>query len=206
MTLMDAPVETNPQLSLSESGLHELENRVNALEEAVGRLEDTQALEERIVARVTDRLPQVKVSADHDTGILEERVLARLADRMPAAPVPPQSDGAFRRDDTAPSTSWGGGWASWLFIDMFREAKLLVQMVFDRRYRMAWTTRVVAIILLPAIILAHWWLPLLFFWFPLMWFAWTQELCINLVNLLLAFALYKALSREARRYAERVRH
>jgi hypothetical protein len=71
---------------------------------------------------------------------------------------------------------------------------------------MAWTTRVVALILFPAILLAHWWMPFFLFWFPPMWFDVTRGFCINLLNLVLAFALLKALSRETRRYQERLRH
>ena len=193
---MNAPVETNMQLALPEPALHELEARVHALEDAVGRLEDTQALEERIVARVTDRLPQAKVNPDRDAGIIEERVLARLADRLPPTAEPPPTNAAVRRDvDPLPMT-WGGGWSSWLLLDMFREGRLLLQMIFDRRYQMAWTTRIVALILLPALLTSHWWLPLA--WLPA-----VGGLFVSAVNLVLAFALYKALSREARRYAER---
>jgi len=193
-----------------DSALADLEGRVQSLEMAVTRLEDTQALEERVVARVTERLPQVKVAerdaAALDVGVMEERIVARLAERLPPAPEIPIAEPAPRQDDGGLLTRWGGGWASWLFVDMFREAKLLVQMIFDRRYQMAWTTRVVALILFPAILLAHWWMPFFLFWFPLMWLEVTREFCINLLNLVLAFALLKALSRETRRYQERLRH
>jgi hypothetical protein len=201
---MNSPVETNPlTLAPPEALLQELEGRVHSLEDAVARLEDTHALEERVVARLTDRLPQTKVAADRDTGIIEDRVMARLADRLPPA-APLQPDGAMS-SETSPIFRWGGAWTSWLFLDMFREAKLLVQMILDRRYQMAWTTRIVALVLLPAILTTHWWVPIFFFWFPLMWLTATAELCVALVNLVLAFALYKALSREVRRYDERLR-
>ncbi len=196
---MDAPVETNPHLALPESALHELEGRIHALEDAVGRLEDTQALEERVVAKVTERLPQAKVNADRDTGVIEERVMARLADRLPAPAAPPPTDGSVRSErERSPHQRWGGGWPSWLLLDMFREGKLFVQMIFDRRYHMAWTTRIVALILLPAMLTSHWWLPLA--WLPAI-----GGLFVAAVNLVLAFALFKALSREARRYDERLR-
>ena len=202
---MDAPVDNNQQaMTTPEYVLHELEGRVHSLETAVARLEDTGALEQRVIARLTDRLPQAKVAADRDSGVdsgvIEERVLARLAGRMPPpTAAPPMPEGAAPRDaEPPPPSAWGGRWASWLLVDMFREAKLLVTMIADRRYQMAWTTRIVALIFLPAILTTHWWLPLA--WLPA-----VGGLFVNLVNLVLAFALYKALSREARRYDERLR-
>ncbi|MCI0682845.1 MAG: hypothetical protein L0Y71_12150 [Gemmataceae bacterium] len=223
--------------AVAAGALRDLEGRVQSLESAVVRLEDTQALEERVAARVVERLPQVKVAAGRDasrpdraperTGsesaadvaaldvaVMEERIWARLAERLPpqsaksAVESKPRADAAradaARADAAAPRTRWGGAWSSWLLIEMFREAKLLVRMIFDHRYHMAWTTRIIALILFPAIVLAHWWVPLLFFWFPPIWFNVTREVCVNLVNLALAFALFKALNRETRRYQEKL--
>jgi hypothetical protein len=213
---MDVPFETSsPADSAPDLVVHELQRRVASLEDSVARLEDTQALEERVVARLSDRLPQVKVTADVSSQIVEERILARLSERLPAA-----ADGRASQTAATPPASpptlpdltvtvplfWGGGWASWLFVDMWREARLLWRMILDRRYRMAWTTRLVTLALLPLILLAHVWMPLLFFWFPLMWFDFSAGLCIALVNLALAFAIYKALSREGRRYSDSIHH
>src|SRR5262245_65440095 len=52
----------------AEFALQELERRVHALEEAVARLDDIDALEERVTARMKERLPQAKVAPppDHD--------------------------------------------------------------------------------------------------------------------------------------------
>lgn len=208
---MDALTDHGPSVAApAEAALRDLEGRIQSLEVAVTRLEDTQALEERVVARVTERLPQAKAAADRDAamdaGVMEERIVARLSERLPPSPEPALPDATPHHDDLGLLMRWGGAWSSWLFVDMIREAKMLVRMIFDRRYQMAWTTRIVALILFPAILLAHWWAPVFLFWFPLMWVEVTRELCINLLNLVLAFALLKALSRETRRYQERLRH
>jgi len=47
------------------------------------------------------------------------------------------------------------------------------------------------------ILTSHWWLPLA-------WLPGFGGLFVSVVNLILAFALYKALSREGRRYHETV--
>ncbi len=205
---MDSPDSVTSEAAPSAQELHELERRVHALEEQLARLGDPQTLEERVAERVREGLPQVKTVA-LESAIIEERVRARLAEQAAAAAASAAEhaqDGWARPSlESPPLSRWGGRWSSWLLLDMWREAKLLVAMILDRRYTMAWTTRLIAIVFLPAILTAHWWLPLLFFWFPLMWFEITRGLCVNLVILVLAFALYKALSREAQRYNETVR-
>lgn len=191
--------------AVRDEALRELEGRVQSLEVAVTRLGDTQALEERVVARVAERLPQVKAGPERDVaamdvGVMEERIAARLSERLP--PSPPDSRAAEANPpnvDVGLLASWGGAWSSWLLVDMVREAKLLATMILDRRYQMAWTTRIVALVLFPAILTTHWWLPLA-------WLPFAGGLFVNLVNLVLAFALLKALSRETRRYQERLRH
>ena len=61
--------------------------------------------------------------------------------------------------------------------------------------RVAWTTRILVIVLLPAILASHWWVP--FAQIPF-----VGELLEKVVDLALAFVMFKALSREARRYLE----
>jgi hypothetical protein len=185
----------------AEFALQELERRVHALEEAVARLDDIDALEERVTARMKERLPQAKVAPppDHDAAVIEERVFARLADRLPPPAAARAAAEEHRTSEPPPaSSSWGGRWASWLFVDMAQEGRLLIQMIFDRRYQMAWTTRIMAIVLLPLILTSHWWLPLA-------WLPGFGGFFVSIVNLLLAFALYKALSREVRRYHDYIR-
>jgi hypothetical protein len=83
----------------------------------------------------------------------------------------------------------------WLLFDLFAELRAMVRMFFDIHYHVAWTTRLIVLVLLPAILLSHWWFP--FAWVPV-----VGTLGDKLVDLVLAFAIYKVLSREAHRYME----
>jgi hypothetical protein len=162
--------------------LHELQQRVQALEESVARLEDPRALEERI----TTRLAQLPTAAP-----------------TPPEPEPPPIRDVSLAEMAFTAAGWGGRWSSWLFVDMWREGRTLVTLIFDPRYAMAWTSRLVVLVVLPLILTAHWWLNLLLCGFP--WIDGLRGVLIACVNLVLAFALYKALSREVRRYNEQTR-
>jgi hypothetical protein len=149
----------------------ELEERVQRLEEAVESLKDTTALEERIVLRVTERLTKAPSS---------DKVVAG-----PPPSPPPPLDGVGRVR----------GSHAWLFYDMIADARLMVIMLLDRRYAMAWTTHMVVWLFIPAILLSSW-------WFPLSYLPLVGHYLDKILDLLLAFCVYKALSRETRRYRE----
>jgi hypothetical protein len=155
----------------------DLEARVRRLEEEVGALQDTKALEERIVERVTERLQKVASS-----------------DRFTA--VPPIQTGA----GAAPE--WGQAAPrrrhAWLLYDLVADARLIVVMFFDRRYALAWTTHLVVWLFIPAILTSSW-------WFPPAWIPILGQYLDKLFDLLLAFCVYKALSREVRHYREMCR-
>src|SRR5438552_566703 len=158
-----------------------LENRVARLEGAVAALQDTRALEERVAQRVSERL-QPAVAAEAERLAAAERrnsattVMAAAEKVMravatPAAPLLPRQP---------------------LLVDLYLEAVAIFRMFFDLRYRVAWTTRILVVLLLPAILTSHWWVP--FAPVPVI-----GGLLDKLVDLLLAFVMFKALSREARR-------
>ena len=165
-----------------------LETRVARLETAVAALQDTRALEERVAQRVGQQMQaavaseaQRLVAAERRTspaGMLAAAETVMRAVATPAAPLltrPPM-----------------------LVVDLYLEAVAIFRMFFDLRYRVAWTTRVLVLLLLPAILTSHWWVP--FAPVPVI-----GGLLDKLVDLLLAFVMFKALSREARRYLE-LRH
>lgn len=145
----------------------DLERRVEKLEKKVVVLEDTTALEERVYQRVLTRLP---------TG-------------------------------AAPGGSWLGRWnpfrvpeavqlpvaSSWLLMDMLTEARFLLSMIADARYRMSWPSRIGIILCLGLIVTSG-------FWFPLSWFPLIGVWLDKLMTLVLAFFLFKILARETQRY------
>ena len=71
----------------------------------------------------------------------------------------------------------------------------MVRMFFEVRYHVAWSTRVTVLILLPLIFTSGWWCPLAYV--PVL-----GPVVEKIVDLVLACFVYKALSREARRYRE----
>jgi hypothetical protein len=162
-----------------------LEQRVYRLETAVSALQDTQALEDRLVERVSDRL-QSKVA-------IEAERLSAAERRTAATAVMAAAGKAYRA--VVPLGAAPGQHASFLVIDLFVEAVAIFRMFFDFTYKVAWSTRILVVVLLLAILTSHWWLP------------GTQIDIIGryldkLVDLVLAFILYKALSREAQRYLQ----
>ncbi len=155
----------------------DLERRVQRLEETIDSLQDTQALEDRVVERVTRHLAPTHAA----------KVIALSA-------PPAQANSKWVDPPPGPP----GSAHSWLLIDLLNDARILPAMLLDRRFRMAWTTHLVVWPFLVLILLSH-------YWFPLAWILGVGTYFDKLVDLLLAFCIYKALSREARRYREMLR-
>jgi hypothetical protein len=63
------------------------------------------------------------------------------------------------------------------------------------RYHVAWSTRVTVLILLGLIFTSRLWCPLGWVWF-------IGAVIDKIIDLVLAFFIYRALSREAQRYRE----
>ena len=174
---VDAPAEHN-DAELARR-IERLEGEVAALK--AGAQRDNAALEEHIVERVTERL-QRNPRSDQFTATPRMASAARDA-YGEAAPIPPRERGY-----------------AWLVVDMYHDARLIVLMLRDRRYALAWTTHLVVWVFLLAIFTSGWWL------FPFAYIPWIGQYLDKLVDLLLAFGVYKALSREARRYREVIVH
>ncbi len=83
----------------------------------------------------------------------------------------------------------------WLLFDTIAELRAMFRMFFDVRYHVAWSTRLIVLILLPLIFVSGWLVPLAYV--PLL-----GPILDKIVDLVLAFFAYKALSREARRYLQ----
>jgi hypothetical protein len=191
-----------------------LEQRVQRLEDAVASLQDTRHLEDRVLERVSERLgirpaprpepepePEPMPAVERRTAPPEDRPDERAEERVqvrdgaearrPAEPAPaPEPDPALSRFVPPALTRH-----PWLLFDLLRELRAMVRMFFDVRYNVGWSARVVVLILLPLIFTSGW-------WFPLAYFPFLGTFFMKALDLLLTFVVYKALSREARRYLD----
>src|SRR5262245_8878754 len=172
-------------VAMQRAAIVELEHRIARLENAVADLnaaqaQDTEALENRVARKVMARL-QVKAKD------------AERAEYVTAVTPRPTSH-AHDDESTAPTHTTTGR-QPWLLVDMIGSARLLWRMLFDPRHRLAWTTHVVVWVCLAAILLSA-------IWFPLAWIPFVGSYLDKVLDLLLAYFIYMALSRETRRYRE----
>jgi hypothetical protein len=179
-----------------------LEQRIQQLESALAGLHDLQAMEERIVERIALQLQTaVSTEAQRLAAAHRQTVAPAAALATPAAPgqAPPEP----RNDKPAPhapSPLVGPMLAALpsLLLDVCRDLLAIFWMFVDLKYAVAWPTRLLTVILLVAILTSAVWDPLAYLW---LFGPWLDKL----VDLALAFVMFKALSREARRYAEEVK-
>jgi len=166
-----------------------LEDRVRRLEDAVADLQDTGPVEDRIVERVADRLSRTSPSAiqESTSAILDAgRHLLPAAVRTLQGQVNPSEPQARPRGLRRP----------WLFFDAFVEARSMLRMYFDPRHRLSWEAVAVPVAVLFLMLLSWLWLGGLLSPFG--------PILDKIVDIILIFFAYKALSREARRYQETI--
>jgi hypothetical protein len=171
-----------------------LEQRVGRLEDAVAALQDTRLLEERVVARVGERLNRNALSPARDpAGVLIQagrRLLPAALEtiRTQTGPADAQARPA------APSQR-----RSWLILDLFAELQTVARMYLDLRFRpfLSWTACLLPPLLLAAILISAYWLQL----FPGGNFIANTPLD-KLLDFVLALFLYKFIIHQARRYQE----
>jgi hypothetical protein len=176
-----------------EALLSPLEERVRKLEAALAELQDTNQLETRVVARVSDQIAKELAPA---AGASPQAGLAELGKRLvvAAAPMlPPRTLGP------RPSGKRPG----WLLMEILAEARVIPRMYFDPRYHMTWVGRLVPLALLIAFLGAKYVIALIpILGVLLLSIPVFNDLLIKAVELVFAFALFKVLSQEARRYRE----
>jgi hypothetical protein len=168
--------------------LRVLEQRVHRLEDAVAALQDTRQLEERLVQRVTERVSRPALGGREASGLVIEarrHLLPAALGLIPSATEAP----AAGPPGAAPLRQ------SWLILDAYSEARAIFRMFVDPRYRMGRWTWLAAVGLLAAILTSWIWLPGTSI-LP----GVVGTLLVKMVDLVLAFFLYKVLAREARRY------
>jgi hypothetical protein len=169
-----------------------LEVRVRRLEDALAVVQDTRPIEDRVVERLTHlhTAAPARNSADLiiDAGrhLLPAAVSVIHGDAVPTpAPAQPAAQAGRR---------------PWLLWDILTEARAMLHMYVDPRYRMSWWGRLVPLALLAAILTSWVWMPGAMF---LNTFStWLATALIKLVDLVLAYFLFKVLAAEARRYRE----
>lgn len=159
--------------------LDALRLRVQRLEEMMTTLQDTQELEKRIVEKLGKSAAKVEQQpARRETVLDQPNTSITVRQPTPVTPViitPPADE------------------SPWLLFDALSDFNAMWRMCFDLRYHFAWSTRVICYVLIPVILTTH------------IWFAPSQILLFGgildkILALILGFFLYKALSREARRY------
>lgn len=127
-----------------------------------------------------------------DTTTFEERLLAKVRiPEKPASSAEHVTERPLPAPGPAPDISLPK--RKWLVVEMFDDVRTMTAMVFDRRFRLGWGTWGVLILCLPALFLSSWWFPPA--WIPVVGWAF-----VKVADLLLAFCIWKALAREARRY------
>jgi hypothetical protein len=167
-----------------------LEERVRSLEETVAALKDTRKLEDRLVERVTRRVERKQPAS------AIQAPTAALANA--GKHLVPVAVAAVQAQANAADAQISQPGSPWLIVDIYSELRAMLRMFLDARYRvfyMTWQTKVFPPVLLGIMVLCWLWLASL----PL---GFLSTILDKMVELLLAFFLYKVLSREARRYRE----
>jgi hypothetical protein len=159
--------------------MQRVEERIRRLEDAVASLQEQRRPELPVILPLPEQPPRSAASdALLDTG----RRLLPLAVNLLAPPV----------TETSP-TSVSGARRPWLLVDAVQELRLMVAMFADRRYRVSWVAWVVPIAILFLMIGST---------YVIGGIPFIGSILDKLVDLLLAFMVYKVLTREAARYRE----
>jgi hypothetical protein len=183
----------------------QLEDRIRRLEEALAQLN---AMKERQAANAaapvsvpvaapvaTIVLPQQQPAAPFTTAPSESAtsflfgVGKHLLSRAPVAPVaqptPPGRESPI---------SAGMRWSSFFF-DVYAEVRAILRMFVDPRYQMSWTSRLVPVGLALLLLTSG-------YWAPGAMLPGIGTLIDKVIDVPLAFLLFKVLSHEARRYRQ----
>ena len=172
-----APTPAAPLALLPpQAELSPLEQRVRRLEETLAQLRGPNGTEVRVA------IPVARPAAATTAGMLLDagkRLLGAAATAVKQAPA------EARR--------------AALFWDAVAEARAIVRMYLDPRYRLSWLGRLVPLALVLLIVTSGWWVP--GGSIPVFGTVF-HPLLDKGIDLLLAFALFKVLGYEARRYRE----
>src|SRR4051794_30999114 len=133
-----------------------LEQRVRQLEESVATLQNPTLVEDRIIERVSERMGRLPSPPREAAGVI-----------LDAGPRPlPAAVGLLNSPGDGPPEPPNGpkpatGFHSWVLYEAYTEARAMIDMYLDPRYRyrLTWTARVVPVVLLALILSSWFWLP-----------------------------------------------
>lgn len=174
----------------SANGTDTLELRVRRLEDVVAALQDTRELEERVTQRVTERVR----TEDARRADREGRPLLLSASRHLLTTARETVSPIAQERSAAPSPERRG---PRFLLDSIAELRAMVRMYVDPRYRLSWSARVLPFVLLALFVTSKLWIP-----FQILMPDIVVFLLMKAIDLVLAFLLYKILSREARWYRD----
>jgi hypothetical protein len=165
-----------PAPAPAEDALEPLMQRIRRLEDALAQLQPA---------------PAKEPAPPH--AILRAPVAVPVAQGAPGSVAPVVMPDSQRRPAvlSVPSSTAH----VWLLGEGLAEARAIFRMYVDPRYRLSWLARILPAVLALSILLSGFWNPLAHL--PLV--GWLLD---KVVDLVLAFALFKFLSHEARRYRE----
>lgn len=179
-------VDEGPAVAPPEAEVLPLEERVRTLEEQMAVLRDTRKLEDRIVERMAKRLERKQANSAIKAPVAALADAGKQLLPVAVAAMKAQADAVALAETKA-------GKQPWLIVDCYTEFRSMFRMFFDRRYRLTWQTKLYPPLLIVLMVLS-WWMvgsiPIVGLWLD------------KIVALVLAFFLYKILSREAQRYRE----
>jgi hypothetical protein len=152
----------------------DVEQRLRRLETAVAALQDTQLMEERVAERIAQKTKRSPLNALRDTATV-------IVDASKAL-VP---TGSASSTSNAPPTDKTG----WLLIDLWSEVRTFGKMLFDHRYPFSYAGRFGPVIIACAYVFSWMFLGGI-----------VGSILERLIDIVLAFVLYKIMSREVQRY------
>lgn len=167
---------TLPVNYASDDHPSEVEQRLRRLESAVAALQDTNLMEDRVVDRLAQKSKRTPLTALRDTAsVIVDAGKALVpvgASSSASNPKPPPND-----------------MPGWLLVDLWTEIRTFGRMIFDHRYPFSYAGRFGPVIIACAYV-----------------FSWLflggviGSFIERIIDIALAFSLYKIMSREVQRY------
>jgi len=192
--------KSRPSIASLESGdLSRLAAETADLRHRLEALELRLSNADAVTARVHDLERALEQLRHEQLPVLQERMAA--VESTPKEISPSAADYAisaarsvFSSSSSEPSRSPPSisvSTSPWLLLDIWGRFRLVFRMFFDRRFHMAWHSRILLILLLATFLTSHWWCMLSVLPF--------FDSCLKLG---VGFAGYVVLSRELARYQD----